>query len=121
MNLHNRDEKMIFWGSKGFIIRNDKSRNDCRNKKEVKTQSVYYDPVDKVEDGFRVLIMSYWPRPLTHKQVAAKRRFLDLASSRQLHKDWKNRKENGMTWTDFTRRFLGEFANNPQAQLCIKK
>jgi uncharacterized protein YeaO (DUF488 family) len=89
---------------------------------EIKTKSVYYDPVDKTEggDGFRVLIMRYWPRPLTRKQVADDRSFTDLAPSRELHRDWRNRKENGMDWSDFTRRILEEFANNPQAQLRIE-
>jgi uncharacterized protein YeaO (DUF488 family) len=37
---------------------------------EVRTKSVYYDPVDKKEDGFRVLIMRYWPRGKSTEQVA---------------------------------------------------
>jgi uncharacterized protein YeaO (DUF488 family) len=108
---------------------------------EIKVNKSVRDPVDKKEDGFRVLITRYWPRGiskkhiaaesylsesgpkpelLTRKQVAAKRSFKDLDPSVQLYKDWKNMKENGMTWSDYTRRFLEEIQNNPQAQLCIE-
>lgn len=89
---------------------------------EIKTKSVYYDPVDKSEggDGIRVLIMRYWPRPLTRKQVAADRSFTDLVPSRELHRDWRKREENGMDWSDFTRHVLEELANNDQAQFCIE-
>lgn len=65
--------------------------------------------------------MRLWPRPYTRKQVSklAKKRFTDLAPSVQLHKDWKSRVTNGMTWADYTRRFLQEIDNNPIAHLCI--
>jgi hypothetical protein len=40
---------------------------------EIKVNKSVRDPVDKKEDGFRVLITRYWPRGISKKHIAAKR------------------------------------------------
>jgi uncharacterized protein YeaO (DUF488 family) len=65
----------------------------------VKTKSVY-DPVEK-SDGERILVSRYWPRGFSKELLSAKH-LKDVAPSKKLLKDWKDRK---ITWDEYKERY----------------
>jgi uncharacterized protein YeaO (DUF488 family) len=55
------------------------------------------------DDGFRVLVMQYWPRGLKREKVDAWYR--DLGSSKELIKPWKTGK---ITWPQFKKQYVAD-------------
>jgi uncharacterized protein YeaO (DUF488 family) len=83
----------------------------------VKTKS-YNDPIDYREDGERYLIMRYWARPKSKKQLHIVDWLRDLAPSKELHRDWypkdkKNKKR--ISEEEYITRFNNEIMKNQNA------
>ena len=83
----------------------------------VKTKS-YNDPIDDKEDGERYLIMRYWARPKSKKQLHIVDWLRDLAPSKELHRDWypkdkKNKKR--ISEEEYITRFNNEIMKNQNA------
>jgi uncharacterized protein YeaO (DUF488 family) len=68
----------------------------------ISVQKSIYDPKSK-DDGFRVLIMQYWPRGVKKSKIDTWYR--ELGTSKELIKAWKTRK---VTWTQFKRRYIAD-------------
>ena len=59
-----------------------------------------YDPNSK-EDGFRVLVMQYWPRGVKKEKIDAW--YKQLGTSKELIKAWKAGK---VSWSQFKERYI---------------
>jgi len=70
-----------------------------------------YDPKSK-DDGFRVLVMQYWPRGVKKEKIDAWYR--ELGTSKELIKAWKDGK---MAWSQFRKRYLAELKDQNKQQL----
>ena len=75
------------------------------------TKSVYHDPVDRENDGLRVLIMR--KHPMYIKKSTYDRWEKDLAPSENLLDAWF--KEHALNWDEFRFYYYDEIANNPKA------
>jgi uncharacterized protein YeaO (DUF488 family) len=71
-------------------------------------QKSIYDPRSR-EDGFRVLVMQYWPRGVKKGKVDVW--FRELGTSKELIKAWKAGK---LTWPQFRTRYLAELKETPK-------
>ena len=82
----------------------------------VKTKS-YNDPIDD-EDGERYLIMRYWARPKSKKQLHIVDWLRDLAPSKELHRDWypKGKNTKRISEGEYITRFNDEIMKNQNAQ-----
>ena len=69
-------------------------------------QKSVYDPRSN-DDGFRVLVMRYWPRGVRKEKVDAW--FRELGTNKELIKAWKSRK---VTWTEFKKRYIADLDDN---------
>ena len=83
----------------------------------VKTKS-YNDPIDDKEDGERYLIMRYWARPKSKKQLHIVDWLRDLAPSKELHRDWypKGKNTKRISEGEYITRFNDEIMKNQNAQ-----
>jgi uncharacterized protein YeaO (DUF488 family) len=83
----------------------------------VKTKS-YNDPIDDKEDGERYLIMRYWARPKSKKQLHIVDWLKDLAPSKELHRDWypKDKNKKRISEGEYITRFNDEIMKNQNAQ-----
>lgn len=70
-----------------------------------------YDPRSR-DDGFRVLVMQYWPRGVKKDRIDVWYR--DLATSSELIKAWKGGK---MTWPQFKKRYITDLKDQKKQQL----
>jgi len=61
-----------------------------------------YDPKSS-GDGFRVLVMQYWPRGVKKSKVDAWYR--ELGTSKELIRAWKTEK---VSWPEFKKRYISE-------------
>jgi uncharacterized protein YeaO (DUF488 family) len=68
----------------------------------ISVQKSIYDPRSK-DDGFRVLVMQYWPRGVKKEKIDAW--YKDLGTSKELIKAWKAGK---VTWPQFKMRYIAE-------------
>ena len=68
----------------------------------ISVQKSIYDPKSK-DDGFRVLVMQYWPRGVKKEKVDAW--FKELGTSKELIKAWKSGK---VTWPEFRKRYVAD-------------
>jgi uncharacterized protein YeaO (DUF488 family) len=64
-------------------------------------------------DGLRVLIARYRPRYLPKYRENWEQWWKDLAPSRVLWKEYI--KDKKIDWTEYSRRYIGEIKNNPEA------
>jgi len=78
---------------------------------EVSIQKSIYDPKSK-DDGFRVLVMQYWPRGVRKERIDAWYR--DLGTSRELIKAWKRGK---ITWPQLKRQYIADLKDAKKRQL----
>ena len=77
----------------------------------VSVKKSIYDPASK-DDGFRVLVMQYWPRGVKKERINAWYR--DLGTSKELIKDWK---EGKVTWPQFKKRYIANLKDENKQQL----
>jgi len=68
----------------------------------ISVQKSIYDPKSR-DDGFRVLVMQYWPRGVKKQKIDAW--YKDLGTSKELIKAWKAGK---MTWPQFKKRYIAD-------------
>ena len=68
----------------------------------ISVQKSIYDPKSR-DDGFRVLVMQYWPRGVKKQKIDAW--YKDLGTSKELIKAWKAGK---MTWPKFKKRYIAD-------------
>ena len=68
----------------------------------ISVEKSIYDPKSK-DDGFRVLVMQYWPRGIKKEKVDAW--FKDLGTSKELIKAWKTGK---VTWPRLKMKYLSD-------------
>ncbi len=82
----------------------------------VKTKS-YNDPINDKEDGERYLIMRYWARPKSKKVLHIVDWLRDLASSKELHRDWypKDKNKRRISKEEYITRFNNEIMKNQNA------
>ena len=69
----------------------------------IRTKSIR-DP-EKPSDGNRILVMRYWPRTHSKKQLCLSEWYPDLGPSKQLLKDWHTRR---ISWDQYTEQYLAE-------------
>ena len=69
----------------------------------VKTKRVY-DPAE-ASDGDRILVTRYWPRGLSRERLSITDWLLNLAPSKELLSDWKNKR---ISWDEYTTRYHEE-------------
>lgn len=77
----------------------------------VSIQKSVYDPKSK-EDGFRVLVMQYWPRGVRKEKVGAWYR--ELGTSKELIKAWKTGK---VTWPQFKKQYVADLKDEHKQAL----
>jgi uncharacterized protein YeaO (DUF488 family) len=77
----------------------------------ISVQKSIYDPRSK-DDGFRVLVMRYWPRGVKKERIDEWYR--DLGTSRELIKAWKSGQ---ITWSQFKRRYIAELGDQNKQRL----
>ena len=77
----------------------------------VKTKCLY-DPVDE-SDGERLLVTCYWPGGVSKKQLSAQW-LKNLAPSKELISDWKNKKQK-ISWEEYTLRCHEEMRSQREA------
>ena len=77
----------------------------------VSIQKSIYDPKSK-DDGFRVLVMQYWPRGVKKQKIDAWYR--DLGTSKELIKTWKAGK---ISWAQFKARYLADLKEEEKKSL----
>jgi uncharacterized protein YeaO (DUF488 family) len=77
----------------------------------ISVQKSVYDPKSK-DDGFRVLVMQYWPRGVKKERVDAWYR--DLGTSKDLIRAWKGGK---VTWSQFKKRYIANLKDQNKQQL----
>lgn len=65
----------------------------------VKTKCVYDDP--ELADGYRVLVMRYWPRGIRKNKIDSWEK--ELGSPPELIREWKN---GSISWSKFSREYL---------------
>ncbi len=65
------------------------------------------DPVEE-DDGFRVLITRYWPRPYRKEEVPHDVWEKELSPSRTLHADWIGKHGANRSWEEFSERYITE-------------
>jgi len=70
-----------------------------------------YDQSSK-DDGFRVLVMQYWPRGVRKEKIDVWYR--DLGTSKDLIRDWKAGK---LTWAQFKKRYVADLREERKQQL----
>ena len=68
----------------------------------ISIQKSIYDPKSK-DDGFRVLVMQYWPRGMKKEKIDAW--YKDLGTSRELIKAWKAGR---VKWPQFKMRYIAD-------------
>lgn len=73
----------------------------------VKTKSVY-DPVE-ASDGDRILVTRYWPRGISKARLRLTEWIKDLASSKELLRDWKGDR---IDWNEYETRYYEEMQPN---------
>ncbi len=77
----------------------------------ISVQKSIYDPKSK-DDGFRVLVMQYWPRGVKKEKVDVW--FKELGTSKELIKAWKSGK---VTWPEFKKRYIADLKDQNKQQL----
>jgi len=77
----------------------------------ISVEKSMYDPKSK-NDGFRVLVMQYWPRGVKKERVDVW--YKDLGTSKELIKDWKAGK---VTWRQFKKRYVADLKDPNKQQL----
>jgi uncharacterized protein YeaO (DUF488 family) len=77
----------------------------------ISVQKSIYDPKSK-EDGFRILVMQYWPRGVRKQEIDAW--YKDLGTSKELIKKWKSGK---LTWTQFKAGYLASLKDEKKNSL----
>jgi uncharacterized protein YeaO (DUF488 family) len=77
----------------------------------VSVQKSIYDPRSR-DDGFRVLVMQYWPRGVKKERINAWYR--ELGTSKELIKAWKGGK---VTWPQFKKRYIADLEDPDKRQL----
>ena len=77
----------------------------------ISVQKSIYDPKSN-DDGFRVLVMQYWPRGVKREKINAWYR--DLGTSKALIKAWK---EGNVTWRQFKKRYIADLKDDRKQQL----
>jgi len=77
----------------------------------VSVKKSIYDPRSR-DDGFRVLVMQYWPRGVKKEKIDAWYR--GLATSKELIKAWKAGK---VTWPQFKKRYIADLKHEDKQQL----
>jgi len=70
-----------------------------------------YDPKAK-NDGFRLLVMQYWPRGVKKQKIDAWYR--ELGTSKELIKTWNAGK---ITWAEFKTRYLADLKDEHKQSL----
>ena len=65
-------------------------------------QKSIYDP-KSANDGFRVLVMQYWPRGVKKEKIDVW--YKELGTSKDLIKAWKSGK---LTWPKFKKRYVAD-------------
>jgi uncharacterized protein YeaO (DUF488 family) len=82
----------------------------------VRTKS-YNDPINDKEDGERYLIMRYWARPKSKKQLHIVDWLRDLAPSKELHRDWypKDKNKKRISKEEYITRLNNEIIKNQNA------
>lgn len=78
-------------------------------------QKSIYDPKSK-NDGFRVLVMQYWPRGVKKQKIDAW--YKDLGTGKELIKAWKGGK---MTWLQFKKRYIADLKDDQNKQQLIRQ
>lgn len=71
------------------------------------------EPVE-ADDGFRLLITRYWPRPYRKEEVPHDAWDKDLAPSRSLHADWLEKRGKKISWEEFEGRYFSEMEGQRQ-------
>jgi uncharacterized protein YeaO (DUF488 family) len=77
----------------------------------ISIQKSIYDPKSK-DDGFRVLVMQYWPRGVKKQKIDAW--YKDLGTSKELIKTWKAGR---ITWAQFETRYLADLKEEHKQSL----
>jgi len=72
----------------------------------VKTKRAY-DPAD-ASDGDRILVTRYWPRGISRERLSITEWLRNLAPSKELLFDWKNKK---ISWDEYTIRYHEEMSS----------
>jgi len=73
----------------------------------VETKRIYDDPAP--QDGYRVLVMTYWPRGIKKEKVDEWAR--ELGTPADLIEEWKN---DEVSWKQFTERYLESIEDNKE-------
>jgi len=77
----------------------------------ISVEKSIYDP-KSADDGFRVLVMRYWPRGVGKEKIDVW--YKDLGTSRELIKAWKGGK---ITWPQLKKRYLADLKDEDKQQL----
>src|SRR5208282_1494643 len=77
----------------------------------ISIQKSIYDPKSR-EDGYRVLVMQYWPRGVKKDKVDVW--FRELGTSKELIKAWKTGK---VSWPEFKRRYTADLKQDGKRDL----
>lgn len=62
----------------------------------------------EADDGFRLLVTRYWPRPYRKAEVPHDAWDKDLGPSRRLHADWFGKHGVSISWEEFKERYFEE-------------
>ena len=76
----------------------------------VKTKRLY-DPVEEL-DGDRILVTRYWPRGVSKERLSITDWLRNLAPSKELLRDWKNKR---ISWEKYTVRYHKEMRGQREA------
>ena len=79
----------------------------------IQTKSIYHDPQEP-SDGYRLLVMRYWPRGVKKDRVDGWMRA--LAPSAGLLSEYK---AGGMDWPAFAARYKAEIFDSEEAVECL--
>ncbi len=76
----------------------------------VKTKRAY-DPAE-ASDGNRILVTRYWPRGISRERLSITEWLRNLAPSKELLRDWKNKR---ISWEEYTMRYHEEMRDQQEA------
>lgn len=79
----------------------------------LRTKRVYDDA--SPDDGYRLLVMRYWPRGISKEDTSDWER--SLAPSPQLLKQFQSQ---AITWEQYAKGYLGEISANEEAQVQLR-
>jgi uncharacterized protein YeaO (DUF488 family) len=77
----------------------------------ISVQKSIYDPKSR-DDGFRVLVMQYWPRGVKKEKIDVWYR--ELGTSKEVIRAWKSGK---LSWPDFKKRYISDLKEREKQEL----